>query len=291
MKLKLTNKEYHSRAELSSSDLKAMKNGNTLKVYNRITGEAPKDEPTPAMILGSAVHKLVLEPNEFDDEFAVEPCVDKRTKIGKETIAEFAEKNADKTIISANDYERAKKCTEAILSDETAQRLLQNGEAEQSYLVNLDGVSCKVRPDYFNDRGDIIDIKTTSGGVSAKEFAKEAVNRQYYLQASFYFDALKAVGLAPKRFVFIVVNTTDYSVGIAEILKPDLETGRALYKARLALWKDDVDAIKYHTDAVERREDGTTRKIQRLVMPSYGIYDAEEEINSINAYLDAQLPF
>lgn len=287
--MQMTNTEYHSRSEISSSDLKAMKGGNTAKVYERIAGVTPKKEPSAPMILGSAVHKLVLEPYDFESEFAVEPSVDKRTKEGKAIIAEFAEKSAGKMILSANDYERAINCANAILNDTTAKELLSGGEAEQSYFMNIEGVACRVRPDYFNPcTGKIIDIKTTSGGVGRLEFAKEASNRQYYLQASFYFDGLKNAGFEPTEFIFIVVNTTTFNVGFSYILPPDLETGRALYQARLNLWKNDVKNGNYYTDAVERREDGKIGAIQRLPMPSYAIYEAEAEINEINAFLNAR---
>ena len=39
-------------------------------------------EPTPSMMLGTAVHSLVLEPEKFDTDVVVAPVVDKRTKIG-----------------------------------------------------------------------------------------------------------------------------------------------------------------------------------------------------------------
>ena len=74
----MTNLEYHSRPEISKSDidlmLKSMRHFKN-KVY---------EEPTPNMVLGSAFHKLVLEYDDFESEFAVMPNVDKRTKAGKE---------------------------------------------------------------------------------------------------------------------------------------------------------------------------------------------------------------
>lgn len=47
------------------------------------------EEPTPALLFGQFVHKLVLEPETVDKEFIVAPTVDKRTKDGKAMWAEF----------------------------------------------------------------------------------------------------------------------------------------------------------------------------------------------------------
>ena len=52
----LTNKEYHARPEISKSDLDLLaKSPLHLKMKNEL-----KSEPTKALLLGSAVHKLVL---------------------------------------------------------------------------------------------------------------------------------------------------------------------------------------------------------------------------------------
>lgn len=74
----MTNAQYHAAEGVSKSDLdlvhispahyKARK-GNTAQ--------------TPAMLIGSALHKLVLEQESFDKEFAVLPEIDRRTKEGK----------------------------------------------------------------------------------------------------------------------------------------------------------------------------------------------------------------
>lgn len=283
----MTNAQYHARPEISASDLKNAKNGNTAAIYNRIWGLTPKKDPSPAMILGSAVHKLVLEPLDFETEFAVEPELNKRTNEGKAKALEFAEKNAGKTILSAATYEQAEKAAEAILNNPDAAQLLKGGSAEQSYFTELEGVMVKCRPDYFSEKtGICVDLKTTSAGVG-REFAKDAANLQYFLQAAFYLDVLNACGFNATRFFFIVVNTIDFRVGIFETQAPAIETGRRLYQARLALWKRDLElgAGAQITDAYERRANGEVSTIQRLEMPAWATYEAESEVSEIEAHL------
>ena len=49
-----------------------------------------RPEPTPSLIFGQAAHKYILERDHFDEEFAIRPDVDRRTKAGKEAWYQFA---------------------------------------------------------------------------------------------------------------------------------------------------------------------------------------------------------
>lgn len=74
------------------------------------------EEPTPALVFGQAVHKLMLEQEDFLTEFAVAPAVDRRTKEGKAEWLAFSETVEDRTIISAEDCEKALKMVQAARS-------------------------------------------------------------------------------------------------------------------------------------------------------------------------------
>ena len=62
-----------------------------------------EQETTPAMIKGSAFHVLTLEPDKFLDQYAIAPKVDRRTKAGKETWANFSSENEGKQILTSQD--------------------------------------------------------------------------------------------------------------------------------------------------------------------------------------------
>jgi hypothetical protein len=61
-------------------------------------------EETPALTFGSALHTLVLEPNEFNKRYAVLPECDRRTKEGKAIYEDFCLSNAGKTVLRNDDY-------------------------------------------------------------------------------------------------------------------------------------------------------------------------------------------
>lgn len=119
----MINAEYHQHPAVSKSDLDLIQRS---PAYYKYCKEHEKSQ-TPAMLLGSVVHKLVLEPEEFDAEFAVAPVCDKRTKAGKEMWAEFEAHAEGLTVMTKDLSEQAQAMANAVLSHEIARKLLQNG--------------------------------------------------------------------------------------------------------------------------------------------------------------------
>ena len=66
--------DYHAIKALSNSSLSVLKRSPT-EFYKRFVTEDPKErmtvEESDAMLLGSAVHMLALEPERFDAEYIV----------------------------------------------------------------------------------------------------------------------------------------------------------------------------------------------------------------------------
>ena len=85
----MTNKEYHAHPAISKSDLDLAHRSPMHYQYRK---EHPQGSQTPALLIGSAVHKMVLESSTFDEEFAVlDDAIDRRTKAGKEAYSTFLE--------------------------------------------------------------------------------------------------------------------------------------------------------------------------------------------------------
>ena len=79
MRETMSTKDYHARAEISKSDLDLLAKS---PYHFKFKDEFEKPD-SKALILGSAVHKLVLEPADFLKEFAADPNADRRTKAAK----------------------------------------------------------------------------------------------------------------------------------------------------------------------------------------------------------------
>lgn len=78
----MTNKEYRQDPGISRSDLFEMRKS-PLHFQYQMTH--PKED-TPALLFGRSLHKMILEPGDFESEFAVCPTVNRRTKAAKSSM-------------------------------------------------------------------------------------------------------------------------------------------------------------------------------------------------------------
>lgn len=172
--------------------------------------DTPPEPPSDEMRLGSAVHCLVLTPELFDDDFAVMPKVDRRTKDGKALWAEFVKKSTGKTIIDAEQYVTAQACARSVLTHPVASGLLANCADREAAVVWTDpdtGILCKGKIDGLNrEAGTLIDLKTAANA-SPAEFQRVIANREYHTQAGMYGAGLEAVGHPVSESYLIAVET------------------------------------------------------------------------------------
>jgi hypothetical protein len=80
------------------------------------------EEPTPALMFGSAAHKYILEPESFLDEYIEVPKIDRRTKAGKEEWQKILD--SGKTPISTEDLSVIRDMKEVIKAHSTAAAML-----------------------------------------------------------------------------------------------------------------------------------------------------------------------
>lgn len=203
-KVKNTNKEYHTGEGVSKSDLDLL---HICPAKYRYCKDNPEEHETPALLFGSMVHKLILEPDGFENEFAVAPEGDRRAKAGKQAYDEFMQGIGERRAVSKADYEIGLAMREALMSDAKAKQLLTGGETETSYYWNdsRTGVLCKCRPDKVN-KNYIIDLKTT-GDASPEGFSRSLFNYRYHVQAAWYLAGYEAAtGSKPDGFIFIALE-------------------------------------------------------------------------------------
>lgn len=231
--LKMTNREYRESEGVSSTDLKKMVKSPEHFWYWKVHPQ----EDTPALLFGRAVHKYVLEKDEFFNEFAVAPNVDRRTKAGKEEYALFVKQSDGKDIISSDDFEKVIEMREALYSTPFVASLLK-GEKEHSYF-NVDektGLIMKCRPDCRTEiSGDyyLIDYKSCTDA-SSDSFMREAIKLMYDLQMAYYKDNLDKITGHNHGVIFIAQEKNPpYSVNILEANEYFLKSGRDMYRTYL----------------------------------------------------------
>lgn len=210
----LTNAEYHARPEVSKSGLDLV-HRSPLHFWNRyLNPDRVAEPPTPAMVIGSALHTMVLEPHLFDDEYAVAPHCDRRTKEGKMIWADFEQESAGKTLLKAEEATHIEAMASAVRRHKAAGFLLRMpGKCEQSYFWTdeTSGEDCKCRPDWHSeDKRIIVDVKTCEDASPAAFLRKSVLGYRYHVQAAFY-----SRGLGAQQFIFIAVEKKPpFAVGV-----------------------------------------------------------------------------
>jgi hypothetical protein len=208
---------------------------------------AGKKPPTPAMQFGTAVHSSVLNPQNFENEVAILPDINRRTKEGKLQYEKFL-KNADgKAII---DRDRAVDCIQvgqSVARSQTARELLSVRDIEQAFLWKDEKTSlvCKARVDaYSNNSKKVIDLKTAQDA-SPHAFARSVAKFGYHIQAAFYLRAVSGFQKAVEayedgwRFYIVAVESTSpYSVASYKLDQRAIIEGDSKIDQALGVWAE-----------------------------------------------------
>jgi hypothetical protein len=164
---------------------------------------------TPAMVLGSALHCAVLEPDEYCKRYTIAPKFDRRTKAGKEQAEAWELATDGVTGITAEQDQAVAAMTHAIVSHRVAADLLEQTRREVPVEGNIEGVQFKGIVDALGDRY-AVDIKTTTDA-SPEGFRRQASQLDYHLQAAIYTQ------LTGKAFKWIAVESAPpYNVAVYE---------------------------------------------------------------------------
>lgn len=200
--------DYYSNRALSHSKLSCLAQ-NPREYKMRYVDDPPTLPPkdTAAFAMGNAVHTLALEPERFDERFAVAPHVDKRTKAGKAQWDEFVELSQDRIVLTKQDHDDAIACVQALYDHaEFAMIMQQPRRVEVPFEFDLFGHRFKAKPDAIIDSMRLIlDIKTTDDA-SPHRWQWSAVDYGYHRQAYIYQHALAVETCQDYRFIFAVVE-------------------------------------------------------------------------------------
>jgi exodeoxyribonuclease VIII len=241
--------DYHAIKALSNSSLSVLKRSPT-EFYKRfVTGEM-KGQETDAMLLGSAVHMLALEPERFDAEYVVLDGPINQSKkppgpYGRDTKAfqkwldaemmqqcrkvlvreEFAESLAIAKAFQAHP-------TIAAIMASRAEKLFESEYGLQYETSDGQTVDLKCKIDFVcPPERLIIDMKTTSDP-SPYAWSWSAEDFGYHRQAAIYSDAMQAKYGEPFRFLFGVVRSKEpYEAAVYELDAESIQRGRVEYEA------------------------------------------------------------
>jgi PDDEXK-like domain of unknown function (DUF3799) len=261
----ISNAEYHQSYGISRSMLMEFKKSPYHYWHRYISEPRIKSEPTPDMIVGSAVHTLTLEPEHFQDEFFLltTKTRPRRDSPGYKSMIESAE---GRMVITSEEHEQAFLTYESIKADKRAFELLQDCKIEHSIYFDhaITGLQCKVRPDAYYG-GIIIDLKTTADA-SERAFQNSALNYGYFLQAAMMFRAFESLEQKMEKFVFLVAEKKPpYCVAIYTLSDEGLNYGLFLF-----------NELMYALAQCKETNHWPGYPIKELKLPGYLKFDEKE---------------
>lgn len=259
----MTEKEYRQHPAISRSELfKISERPEKFKYYK----EHPEDG-TPALVFGQLFHAMALQPDTVWEQFAVMPNVDRRTKAGKEAVAEFERQSDGKTIVSLDMVEQATAMCEALNKNEFVKKLLK-GEKEKPFfwVDEMTGEECKCRTDVLTEIGEnliIVDLKSTDNA-ETEAFMRSAIRYGYDFQSAYYSEGVKInTGIEP-LFVFIAVEKKPpYAINILQADALLIRRGYDLFRELLGIYHECKKTDNWWGYL------GRYNQINNLALPSY----------------------
>jgi hypothetical protein len=196
-------------------------------VKSALSGNLPK-----CLVEGSALHCLLLTPEEFTKEFRVLPAgLNRKTREGRALYDHIIHEG--KPVISSVVYMRIEAMVGSILKHPLASDLLKEGSPEISTIWEDEGMLCKCRADYLKPLV-ISDIKTCQDA-SYEAFQRAIIDHRYHVQGAYFLDGTKAVDGVEKDFILIAVEKEPpFAVAVYKLSSDYIELGREEYKKDLA---------------------------------------------------------
>ncbi len=190
--------------------------------------------------MGTALHCLLLEPEEFDKRFIVAPEFNRRTNEGKANEQAFLKdcSGLGMTVMDAEQGRKLKLMRSSALAHPAARWLLEaEGHQEASIYWNDDqtGELCRIRPDKFlTGQPVIVDVKKVA---DMSRFARHVEEFRYHVQDAYYREGYsKHFGEYP-LFVFIAVSESidcgRYPVRVSQLGEDDVDVGYQLFRRDL----------------------------------------------------------
>lgn len=211
---------YDDLEAINNSLLKAVNGATPLHGWAAyLDPEREPQEDNPAFRIGTLVHMLLLEPDEFAKvETSDASSTTKAFKAAQEDAAErgvelYQQKEYDKALAIGQAVLKHSGLAPLFQSDDPAEADLQRqlNEVTLTWLDPETKTRCKARLDAVRFVGPsikILDLKTAASAAS-EDFGKAAVNYGYLQQGAFYSDALfhckkalaEALGLDPRPLI------------------------------------------------------------------------------------------
>jgi len=194
----------------------------------------PKE--TPPLVLGTAAHTAVLEPERYQRQFAVWA---RRTESGNlgprkgQYWDAFVAANPGKSFITEDEHNLAVAMACAVRTHAPAMRYLESGDPEVTMQWKLDDCPCRARVDWLTNVESVPHIVGLKTARDCRHFifGSAAAKLKYHLQWGFYFDGYKTImGREPRMIEIVVESEPPHAVAVYWIPPDIIDQGRDEYQ-------------------------------------------------------------
>lgn len=223
--------------------------------YLKWRAEHPEPD-TDAQRLGTAIHCLVLEPQEFANRWTTrERCAATLKGSGDQCSAtgslyaggnewfcrtkghapDGASEPAGFEILTREAMTTARLCAESVLNHRVARESLKDGRREHEMeWEGKFGIACRGRADFVGSR--IVDLKSTRAE-TPQEFFSDAARNLYHAQVAWYHDGAISAGIlhedAELPRIISVSTVEPFDVGVYRLPEDVFLAGRIVYRKLL----------------------------------------------------------
>lgn len=178
----MTMREYLAHSAIGSSTLKNIMS--TPADYKAALEQRNQD--TPATILGTAIHCLLLEPHLFESTYALQPenwgSRANGTPGGKKW-KEFKTFHQGKICMDFEDAELLQRISKAAKNHPALDRILQQAKFEVTAITEVNGIQLKAKTDILCP-GHTWDVKMTRDSLDDESMFKTVFGNGYHFQGA-----------------------------------------------------------------------------------------------------------
>lgn len=249
---KITDAEYFDVKAISATQIKQFDRG--AYWFWKSSPFNPEKEPekeSDALVFGKLCHCLLLEPSQFQGQYAV---VDFGKTRNNKKYESAKDENPGKIIVTPDEVDRALKMIQNVKEHKLASAILDGATAEMPFVWKdpKTGMACKAKLDAIKRTKNgivVIDYKTSSDIDGVLNWPQKL---QYPLQAEFYSRAVEAkYGEKPCEFVFVIQSNKEGEEDVVCVANVEYETQEvaksivdhhiAAIIDRLQIWEETKD--------------------------------------------------
>ncbi len=190
-------------------------------------------EDSEALTNGTAIHAALLEPEKFDDRYALRPEGDGRTAAVRSARLELEAKGL--ILLERKIWDLCCTVRAKIQMHASAWQILSHVDTSREVSLVWDQITargfpvrCKARPDVLNlTAGITVDVKSC---VSAEpeDFRSAVFRFGYHRSAAHYLDGMRALGLSIDCYIYLAIEKEPpYEIALYALEQSAIEAGWA----------------------------------------------------------------